>query len=136
MTNTDFSREWLIISSTSRFFPVHSTVTLIEKTQDPGRIDLAVQWEGGLSLELLKDKTFPDNVPGTFEGSFCHPNQKEEEDFELSVTVCHGPKKKKTFLHGVLFTLPKKSGGDPGATGVWVAEEQPGRKPPCGASEE
>lgn len=136
MTNASFCEEWRIISSTSRFFPVHSTVKLIKKAQGRDRIDLAVQWEGGVSLVLLEDKDLPGNVPGTFEGDFDHPDPRQQETFELSVTVCHGPKKKKAFLHGVLFTLSKPGGGDPGATGVWVAEEQPGRKPPCGESEE
>ena len=132
MTNPSFCEDWRIISSTSRFFPVHSIVKLIQGTQDRSHIDLAVQWEGGVSLVLLQDKDFPDDVPGTFEGSFDHPNKSQEEEleqFELSVTVCHGPKKKKTFLHGVLFTLPGRR-IDPGATGVWVAEEDRPKRPP------
>lgn len=131
MTNPSFCEEWRIISSTSRFFPVHSIVRLVKRKQGRGRIDLAVEWEGGLSLVLLEDKAFPDDVPGTFEGSFGHHTQsKGEEQFELSVTVCHGPKKrkKKMFLCGVL--LPLLAGIDPGATGVWVAEEDRPKRPP------
>ena len=133
MTHPSFPEEWRIISSTSRFFPVHSKVRLIPRSQDPDRFDLAVEWEEAVSLLLLEDKEFPKVKPGTFRGPFDHPKESAKEQFELVVTVCPGPREK-SFLCGFLTKNP--TGTDPGATGVWVAEEQPGRKPPYGAPEE
>ncbi len=121
---TKQSEEWRIISSTSRFFPVHSKVKLISRAQDAARIDLAVEWEKSLSLLLLEDKAFPDTVPGTFRGDFGHPKgEADEELFQIVVTVCPAqgigaPQ----YLCGQLYEL--NAGIESGATGVWVAEEE------------
>lgn len=130
MTESTFPQEWTIRASTSRFFPVHSTVCLTPKRSGSASFDLAVNWEDQATLTLLT-ADFPTGTPGTFRGKYDHPKGKPEPDqekFEIVVTVCPGNEKGgPRFLCGQLHR--RGSGGDPGGTGVWVAEEKPPKEP-------
>jgi hypothetical protein len=125
MTEFDYSEEWEIVSSTSRFFPVRSTVLLTPKEQPKSaRFAIAVNWVDHAELPLF-EADFPGRIPGTFQGPFDHPKDgPKKQHFELGVTVNFGSDGKR-YLFGVVF----KPSFDDEPAGVWVAEEKP---PPNG----
>ena len=119
-------KSWKVVASTSRFFPVESTVVLTRKSQDSTSFALEVDWVQHASLPLF-DVTLPEEPPGTSRGDFFHPKAPTEQ-FDFSVTVSLGPKEK-PYLFGVV--SGPRQGIESGGTGVWVAEEQqPPRDPP------
>ncbi len=128
MSECNYSEKWEIISSTSRFFPVHSHVLLTPEQPKSAHFKMSVNWAGHSDLPL-HEADFPERMPGAFRIPFDHPKEdSKEEHFELGVTVNFGPNGKR-YLFGVVF---KPTFEDQG-TGVWVAEEKPPPpgEPPC-----
>lgn len=127
MTEPTFPEKWCVKSSTSRFFPVHSALSLTPRQRGSNVFELEVDWEGVTKLKP-SDQGFTEIEPGTLQGNFGHPKKNPTEQFELMVTLSppSGLDGKRRLL-GLL--IPLRAGIEGGGTGVWVAEEQP-KDPP------
>ncbi|HVR95541.1 MAG TPA: hypothetical protein VMW27_02935 [Thermoanaerobaculia bacterium] len=125
MTEPDFSGSWTIRSSTSRFFPTHSSLEIKRKRPRAADFALAVTWENGTTLKVIEKGFSLEN--GALKGSFCHPKnkpKKDQEKFQLVVTWCPATfADGKQRLFGLL--LPAVGSFADEGTGVWVAEAIP-----------
>jgi hypothetical protein len=131
MTEPYFPEDWIIRSSTSRFFPAHSKFKLTRKGAGSADFELEVTWEKHAALKVIENFSLENSV---WKGDIRRPKDErgQEEKFQLLVTSCPPGFDEKQRLWGLLLPYPS-SYGDEG-TGVWVAEAIPRKKPPGGSA--